>query len=161
VVGIDDAVDREAAWLTTVGDGLPALLASAGGLWDAVQVYWPRPMVAMQRTIYVTLRNLTEDRFANVRLMDSYEFRLVLWWPISSGTGNAQQDQRDRSAAIKDLITRVQGFPGDKTHGGRFLSVGERPPHVRVEFDPEESTIAQGYLKAVCTYSADDPEVTG
>ena len=37
-----DAVDREAAWLATSGDGLPALLVTAGGPFGVVQAYWPR-----------------------------------------------------------------------------------------------------------------------
>lgn len=48
-----DAVDRETAWLQTVGDSLPALLSTAGGPFDNVQGYYPRTPSMEQKTLYV------------------------------------------------------------------------------------------------------------
>lgn len=161
-----DACDREAAWLNTIGDGLPALPAAAGGPWKVIQAYWPGLRQATQKTsIYVTRTHLADDRVANLRVRDSYMFRLKLVWPVLAATAPlAETEQRNLDLAIDLLITRIRGPVGDKTHGARFLSVGEVPREmpVTVEFDDPEVTIpADKSLRAVCTYYADDYEING
>lgn len=158
-----DAVDREVAWLTTSGDGLPALLATAGGPWGLVQAYWPRtPGKRTGGQCYVLRRHIHRERFANQRTQDKYEFLLKLVWPLSSGTGNAEADQRAFDAAVNTLLTRIGGPVGDKTHGGRFLSVGENPHYTDVQFDdPEHTQPPLAIYTATVTYHADDFEFTG
>lgn len=158
---IADACDREAAWLTTSGDGLPALAAAAGGPFQIVQAYWDRSSRKRATGIYVLRRGIHEERFANVRVMDHYEFVLKIVWPLSNSTGSGETEQRNLDAAMDLLLARVRGFVGDKTHGGRFRSVAELPRLVQVEFaDPEESIPARAALEATVTYSADDDEYT-
>lgn len=161
-----DACDREAAWLNTFGDTLPALPAVAGGPWKVIQAYWPGLRVPTQKSgIYVQRGHLTDDRVANLRVRDSYEFRLKLVWPVLAATAPlAETEQRNFDAAVGLLIQRIRGPVGDKTHGGRFLSVGEVPREmpVTVQFDDPEQTIpAEKALRAVCTYYADDYEING
>ena len=168
-----DAVDRETAWLSTSGDGLPALLADAGGAWDLVQAYQPRTPAQRKNQIWVLRRTLRMtrdlDRFAMVRKMPKYGFRLRCWWTLSNGAGSAETDQRAFDAAINDLVTRINGFgpdgspaqPGvaDKTHGGRFLSVAENPGDVDVAFtDPDTTLMPSAAFAAEVTYWADDPD---
>lgn len=156
-----DACDREAAWLNTSGDGLPALAASAGGPFQVVQAYWDRTPRKRATGIYVLRRGIHEDRFANVRTQDHYEFLLRLVWPITTSTGSGESEQRALDAAVQLLLVRIRGFVEDKTHGGRFLSVAENPRLVQVEFDePEESIAAHSALEAKVTYAADDDEYT-
>ncbi|MFD0405618.1 hypothetical protein [Kitasatospora sp. NPDC127116] len=157
-----DAVDREVAWLTSYGDGLPALLTANGGQWQTVQAYMPRTPGRRGSNIYVLRRSIREERFANVRRMPTYEFLLRLVWPLSSGSGNSEADQRAFDAAVDDVLTRIGGFPGDKSHGGRFRSVAESPRWIDVRFaDPAITVPSEVEFHAEITYSADDIEITG
>jgi hypothetical protein len=157
-----DAVDRETAWLATTTDSLPALLASAGGPFDVVQAYWRRTPQGRAKQLFVLRKSLQEERFANVRRMPRYRFELRITWPQSSATGAAEDPQRALDAAIDLVLQRVGGLVGDKSHGGRFLSVAEHPPEVTVDFaDPERSMDARADLQATVSYWADDTEITG
>lgn len=158
-----DAVDREVAWLTTsTNDGLPNLLTANGGPWNSIQAYQPR--TPGRRNTYAILlrRQIHEKRFANQRRMASYEFVLKLVWPLASGVGKAEDDQRAFDAAIDKILTRIGGFTGDKSHGGRFLSVAENPSYVTVRFeDPVTTMPPEAEFRAEITYMADDFEITG
>lgn len=157
-----DAVDREVAWLTTSGDGLPALLVSAGGPFGNVQAYWARTPGKRGTNLFVLRRTIHEKRFANVRRMPTYEFTLKLVWPLANGLGSAETDQRTFDAAVDKVLTRIGGFTGDKSHGGRFLSVAEDPQYVNVRFvDPETTLAPDAEFRAEITYFADDAEITG
>lgn len=157
-----DAVDRETAWLTTANDGLPNLLTANGGPWASIQAYQPRTPGRRSTYVIVLRRQIHEKRFANVRRMPTYEFVLKLIWPLSSGQGRAEDDQRAFDDAIDKLLTRIGGFTGDKSHGGRFLSVAENPEYVNVRFtDPVETMPPEAEFRAEITYFADDTEITG
>lgn len=157
-----DAVARETAWLTTAGDGLPALVASAGGPFDVVQAYAPRVTFEEKRTIYVLRRHLSQTRFAGQRLMARHHLRLLCWWPVLDVTGSAENEQAAFDAAIDLLYQRITGPLGNKTHGGRFLSVAEDGQAIECEMaDPEQTIPESGALHAVVTYTADDPETAG
>lgn len=162
-----DVVDREAAYLATSGDGLPALLRTDGGPWDVVAAYWPRTPVTRQSGIYLTRATINATRFANQRRIESYDFRGKLRWPIGATTVGInlwEDEQRAFDAAIELLITRIYGFLGDHTHGGRFLSVAEAPEPGRivVHFDDPEHLVTLGtnVLSATITYAADDRDFT-
>jgi hypothetical protein len=157
----DTAVTREAAFLADYNptDGLPALLAGDGGPWDVVQAYATRTPREEARAIYVMRNKLDDHRTANVRVMAAYRFRLALYWPLLALDGSAEEEQQAFDTAVDLLLTRIRGLLGDKTHGGRFLSVGESPRVVEVEFHDPMHTVPLGYLAADCTYSADDFEI--
>lgn len=156
-----DAVAREAAWLNTIGDALPALPASAGGPWEIVQPYQPRTPPANKTAIYVLRGRLLDVRASNQRIRPRYEIRLRLVWPVVvTGTGLLETAQSDMDDAVDLLVQRVRGPLGDKTHGGRFLSAGENPRLVTVQWDPPELAMAaHKQLTADMTYSVDDLEV--
>jgi len=160
-VSTADAVDREAEWLRSAGDGLPALLAPAGP-WDVVQGYVPRSPAQLQCSIYVTRSRLRDPRVANQRKRPAHSFRLRLLWPIGSTSTDrvAEDEQRAFDNAIDLLVQRVRGTVGDHTHGGRFLSVAEAPETdpVTVDFDDPMASILAGALTARVTYPADDNE---
>jgi hypothetical protein len=158
VVSTADAVDR-----ATSGDGLPALLMAAGGPFGVVQSYWPRtPGKRTAGQLYVLRRRTRRKRFSNHRLMDTYTLVLRLVWPLTSGSGNAEADQRAFDAAIDLVLTRLSGFLGDHTHGGRFLSVAEDPGEVEVVFDDPAHTLPpDAEFRAEITYFADDRDFTG
>lgn len=159
-MGTEDAVDREVAWLTASGDGLPGLLADVGGPWDNIQAYWPRTPATRQKSVYVQRRTIHDERTANIRRVPTYAFVLKIVWPISTSTGSAEKEQRALDAAIDLLLQRIDGPLLDKTHGGRFLSVAENPRYVDVEFIDPEQTISQvAALRAEVSYSADDFEI--
>jgi hypothetical protein len=163
-VNTADACDREAAWLSTADDGLPTLPATAGGPFGLIQAYWPRtPGKRNAGQLYVLRRTIEEKRFANQRRMATHHLVLKLVWPLTSGSGNAEADQRGFDAAIDLVITRIGGFIGDKTHGGRFLSVAEGDHSgVTVHFDDPASTLPPGAeFRAEIMYSADDQDFTG
>lgn len=161
-----DAVAREAEWLQSSGDTLPALLLADGGPWKIVQAYWPGARFAAQQTgIYVTRRILDDQRSHDLMLMPQYEFTLKLVWPVrTSAPPIAETEQQNLDNAVDLLIQRIRGLPGDKSHGGRFLSVGEAPkglfPSVAFE-DPEVTMPVDKVLRASATYRADDFEVYG
>jgi hypothetical protein len=160
------AVAREAAWLATSGDALPALLKSAGGRWDIVQAYWPGNRFAAQKAgIYVTRRDIADQHFNSMRYMPRYLFALRLNWPVKTPVAPiAETEQQSFDTAIGDLLQRIRGLVGDKTHGGRFLSVAEVPREqpVSVDFsDPEVTILAAQGLRAVVAYYADDFEFNG
>lgn len=161
-MGTDNAVDREVAWLASSGDGLPALLTTAGGPWGNIQAYQPRTPGKRSTNVFVLRRQIHEKRFANVRRMASYEFVLKLVWPLTSGQGRAEDDQRAFDAAVDKLLTRIGGLAGDKSHGGRFRSVAEDPAYVTVRFtDPEQTMPPEAEFRAEISYFADDVEITG
>jgi hypothetical protein len=82
-------------------------------------------------------------------------------WPLTNGQGDAQASQRAMDVAVDAAVARIRGKPFDKTHGGEFLSVGEDPRQVHVQFLPPEQTMPEtGDLRALITYRADDPEYT-
>jgi hypothetical protein len=167
-----DACDREAAWLSLPGtaqDGLPSLLVANGGPWDVVQAYQPRTPAARKGQVFVVRTNLQVERFGHVRTMFAYDFELKCRWPLSSGSGNAESDQRSFDVAIHKLCMRIRGVgpnqPGgaDKTHNGAFLQVAEGSemthtvPGIRVHFvDPEQTITAGLDFQASVMYSADD-----
>lgn len=156
-----DAVARETDWLNQIGDGLPYLPASAGGPWQVIQAYWPRTPATQQTGIYVLRARLLDTRASNQRIRPRYEMRLRLVWPVVvTGSSLLETAQSDLDAATDLLIQRVRGPLGDKTHGGRFLSAGENPRLVQVEWDDPEMTMGQyKQLRAAVVYSIDDLEV--
>jgi hypothetical protein len=162
-VSTADAAEREAAWLATSGDTLPALLVSAGGPFDVVQAYRPRTPRQRATSLYVIRRALREERFANVRRMAHYEFELQINWPITNTQGSGEDEQAALDAAVDLVLQRVGGLSFDKTHGGRFRSVAEEPKFVDVVFsDPAEAFAKRpGVFEAALSYWADDFEITG
>src|SRR5690242_5340742 len=120
------AEEREAAWLATV-DTLPSLLTTNGGPFEVVQAFWPGAKFAAEKTaIYVQRRPTRVYRCGGQRIMGQYEFALKLVWPVRAAQqGMAEAGQQSFANAVEMLRARVSGFPGDKTHGGRFLSVAE------------------------------------
>jgi len=162
-VSTADAVDRETAWLNTIGDGLPTLPASAGGPFGVIQGYWARtPGKRIGGQLYVMRDAMTERRLSNQKRMTTHDFLLKLVWPLTSGSGSAEADQRAFDVAIDLVLTRIGGFLGDKTHGGRFLSVAEVPKWVQIHFEDPASTFPpEAEFRAQIHYSADDFEVSG
>lgn len=161
-----DAVAREIAFLTASGDGLPALLKSAGGPWDIVQAYWPRTPLARQSGVYLMRGSIMGYRWANQRRIETHEFRGKLRWPIGSTTtsvGIWEAEQAAFDSAIQMLTQRIYGYMFDHTHGNRFLSVAEAPEPGRVTVhyeDPEHSASQNpAMLAATISYSADDNEI--
>lgn len=160
------AVAREAAWLTATGDGLPPLRKADGGMWDNVQAYWPgNRQGAMRAGIYVTRRTISDQHPVSQRYRSQYLFRLKLTWPIKQATSPlAENEQANFDLATGYLLQRIRGPLGDKTHGGRFLSVAQVPEQqpVDVDFDDPQVTIpAVTALTATATYYADDFEFDG
>lgn len=162
-MSLSDAVAREAAWLNTSGDGLPALLKTAGGPWDVVQGYMARTPPRQQATIYVLRRRVPTRRFGQQRRMATHSFQLRCRWPIgatTTGTPLAETEQQNLDDALELLVQRIEAYPLDKTHGGRFLSVAEAPngAEILVEYGDPETDIPTGCLTATVTYTADDQD---
>ncbi len=166
---VSDPCDREAAWLNTLGDALPQLPAPAGP-WQVIQAYWPGPKLDVNKTgIYVCPARDIDRRSGGVRIMPRFAFRLEFVWPIknvigSAGQGLAETEQRNFRAAGLLVMQRVRGPVLNKTHGGRFLSVGETPSGQPPQIDwvPASQTIdALRSLRGFATYYADDFEVSG
>jgi hypothetical protein len=160
-----NAVDRETAWLQQ-SDAISSLLATNGGPWQVVQAYWPGNRLGTQKTgIYVTRRLLDDQHPLAQRYRPQYQFLLRLVWPVKNPNPPiAETEQRNFDAAIGQLLKRIRGPQGDKTHGGRFLSVAEVPEEqpVNVVWDDPEVTIqASKELRATVTYHADDIEFNG
>ncbi|TQF04761.1 hypothetical protein E6W39_24210 [Kitasatospora acidiphila] len=160
-----DAVTRETDWLSASGDGLPSLIASANGPFDNIQAHMARTPGTRLKQIFVLRPKITTARFSNARRIPSYNFHLSIWWPIGStttGTPLAEAEQAALDAAIDLLRQRVEGFPFDKTHGGRFMSVAEAPRNTEFTVDLGDPVqgIANGVLTATATYSADDQDYT-
>lgn len=151
-----DAVDRETAWLTTSGDGLPGLLKTVGGPFDNIQAYQPRTPKTQERSIFVLRRDLDDDRFAAIQKMITYQVVLRVNWPILANSGSAEAEQRALDAAIDLVIQRIRGPIQDKSHGNRFLSVAENPSKIKVAWTDPEHTIPDKVLEAEITYAADD-----
>ncbi|MEZ0066680.1 hypothetical protein ABIA32_002692 [Streptacidiphilus sp. MAP12-20] len=159
-----DAVAREATWLAGHGDGLPALLTANGGPWDIVQAYLPRTPAARKSQLYVLRRRLQTERMSQQRRLATYTFHLTFYWPIGAttvGTNLAESEQQALDNALDLVRQRVEGFVGDKTHGGKFLSVAESPSGTRFDVemsDPGQSMSGGAFLEGFATYVADDAE---
>lgn len=165
-----DACAREAAWLSAV-DTLPSLLTTSGGPFQVIQAYWPGAHLTARKTgIYVLRRRTIMPRFGGRRIMPGYQFDLRVAWPVKATTaGIAETEQANLDAAVELLLQRVDGLPGDKSHGGRFLSAGEglegtavQGLYPVVDFADPEVTIPQGgWLRCTVSYPANDPEIIG
>ena len=160
-MSLADAVVREAAWLATYGDGLPALLSVNGGPFDVVQPYAPRSPVTRQTQLYVLRRRTVTARFSQQRRLMTHTFQATVTWPIGQGTtavGLAETEQQNLDDALGLLIQRLEGFVDDKSHGGRFMSVGEAPNGTQfaVEYGDPVKAMAAGFLTATVAYTADD-----
>ena len=164
-----DPCAREAAWLRTTNDSRPVLPAPAGP-WQIIQAYWPGARLDVNQTgVYVCWGEDIDRRSAGIRIMPRYSFVLKMVWPVrnvtgSAGKGLAETEQLNMRAAANLLIQRVRGFVRDKSHGARFLSVGEtpsgQPPRV-VYMDAEVTIREMRSLRATVSYVADDFEVNG
>jgi hypothetical protein len=162
-MSLADAVQREAAWLNVYGDGLPALTKANGGPFDVVQAYAPRTPASRQTQLYVLRRRFPTSRFSQQRRLATHHFQVTITWPIGQGTTGvaiAEAEQQNLDNALALVIQRLEGFVGDKSHGGRFMSVGEAPngSQFMVEFGDPLVGIAGGFLTATVTYTADDSE---
>jgi hypothetical protein len=154
---------RETAWLTTV-DSLPALLTTDDGPWEVIQAFDPVARRASNKpSIYVKALHVTDQRVANLRIRPQYEITLELHWPVRTPVPPIAETETQNLKDAADLVLqRVRGFPGDKTHGGRFLSAGEVPSHPEIVFTDPALTIPEGkYVAAVISYRADDLEING
>jgi hypothetical protein len=166
-----DAEAREAAWLATTTDTLPALLATAGGPFEIVQAFWPGAKFAARRNaVYVQRTRAIMPRFGGRRIMPGYQFLLKIVWPLKATVaGIAETEAQNLANAVELLLQRIDGLPGDKTHNGRFLSAGEGLEgtslaglHPVVDFlDPEVTIPQNGWLRAQITYPANDVEILG
>lgn len=162
-MGLGDAVQREADWLNRYGDGLPALQSGNGGPFDVIQAYAPRTPATRQTQLYVLRRRFPTTRFSQQRRLATHHFQLTVTWPIGQGTtavGIAEAEQQNLDNALALVIERLEGFVGDKSHGGRFMSVGEAPngSQFMVELGDPLVGMANGFLTATVTYTADDSE---
>jgi hypothetical protein len=93
------------------------------------------------------------------RTMMTHHLLLRLYWPLTSGQGAAEADQLAFEQAIDQVLTRIEGPFGDKTHGGRFLSVAENPDYIDVDYtDPGQGIAGAGIFTAHLTYAADDAD---
>ncbi len=160
-----DAVKREAAWLTSSGDGLPALTTAAGGPWDVIQPYMPRTPATQQTQIYVMRRRLATARFSQQRRIATHSFHLACIWPLGATTTGVpllEAEQAALDAAVDLLVQRIEGTVGDKSHGGRFMSVAEAPhgTSIDVDFTDPVQALQEGRLLAAVTYMADDRDYT-
>lgn len=158
-----DALDREAAWLNTTGDTLPPLPLSGGGVWELLQPRWPRVPSTRKRALYVMRApsgSYKITRYAAIRSTVTTDILLRLLWPLSNRTGSAETEQLLLDQAIDQVLTRVMGFQGDKTHGGRFKAVGEEHTGIVVHYDdPEKAMTGDGVFRCEITYTAEDPEI--
>lgn len=161
--GISSVEVREAAYLNTTNDGLPILPSSAGGPWEVIQAFWTRTPNTQKPTIFVMSLDLDDQRTSSVRIIAHYQITLELHWPIRQvASPVAEQEQQAFRNALDLLIQRIRGPVNDKTHGSRFLSVGEAPRSagVHVSIEPPWVTIpADKELRGLVTYYADDDEV--
>lgn len=160
-MSIADAVTRETQWLASSAEpGLPALLQADGGPFGLIQAYDARTPQTRVSAIHVLRPRVTQIRFAQQRKINRHDFRLKLLWPIGSTStreGMWETEQAAFDAAVQLVVDRIAGFVGEKTHGGRFMSVAEAPDStvIQVTFgDPAQAR--GGVLEAQITYSADD-----
>ena len=160
-----DAVAREAEWLRTSGDGLPALLTEDGGPWDLVQAYAPRTPPERKASLYVMRRGFHTRRWSQQRRMAGYDFHLVCLWPIGQttvGVDMAENEQAAFDQALMLLVERIEGYVDDKSHGARFLAVAEgdasNSTRIEVEFQDPGESLSDAFLAATITYSADDTD---
>jgi len=159
----DSAEVREAAWLATTGDSLPSLLSADGGPWDVIQAWDPGSRLNYQKYgIYVWSRPLADMRVSSQRIMPRYTFQLACVWPVKNPVAPlAETAQEALKSATVLLLQRVRGFVGDKSHGGRFLSVAESGQPQALLTDPRTTITQKGALEQIVTYQGDDYEVTG
>jgi hypothetical protein len=162
--GSQSAEMREAAWLSQSGDSLPSLLTANGGPFELVEAFDPvaaRPK--MKNTLYVMALHVADQRVSNMRIRPQYEITLDISWPARKpGTPLAETAMQDMKNAVDLVLQRVRGLVGDKTHGGRFLSVAEVPAMASVAYsDPAATIPGGGYVGATVSYRCDDFEING
>jgi hypothetical protein len=160
--GISTVETKEAAWLAAV-DTLPALLTADGGPWDVIQAFWTRTPNTQQTQIYVLSLDFDDQRSGGQRIMPHHQITLAWHWPLrQTASPVAETEQQALKNAIDLLFQRIRGLPGDKTHGGAFLSAGEVPRMPGPHWSMEQPwvTIPNGKeLRGSVVYYCDDYEV--
>jgi hypothetical protein len=168
---VPTAVLKEADWLaTTAADSLPVLLgdgAGGGGPFDVVQGYWPRTAEYRKAGLYLTRPAFQNLRFGAHRKIRRHQFLLRVLWPIGStsvGSGLWEAEQTALDVAVDAVVDRIVAYDGDKTHGGRFLSVAEAPEAQPISVRYADPARATGggrvELTVEITYQADDNDYT-
>ena len=83
--------------------------------------------------IYVTCQAFADDHPMAQRYRPQYRFVLRLVWLVKNPVSPiAEGEQANLDAAVGLLLQRIRGHLGDKTRGGRFLSVAEVPMSSRL-----------------------------
>ncbi|MFD1145974.1 hypothetical protein [Saccharothrix hoggarensis] len=159
--GLADAINREADWLRTHGDELPALLKEHGGPFEVVQGRSMRSPNTRKQALYLTHATYSDSRWGNARKLGTYSFRLAVHWPVGSTVTSidiAEREQQALDEALELVVARIRGLMGDHTHGGRFLAVAEAPVDstINVQYEPPEKTLPEGVLRAEVLYQAQD-----
>lgn len=124
--GIADAVAREAAWFAAdlSAKGIPHLLKAGAndGPFGIVGSY-PRRLTQKTHQLYVWREAITQTRRGSgMHELRHFLVATVLWAQTASAE-RAFEDQARLDDALSRIFARVQGA-GDRSHGGRFTSVG-------------------------------------
>jgi hypothetical protein len=141
-----DALTRERAWLVEdlAGHGIPPLLTGVGdntGPFGIVAAYGRR-LAQQAHQLYVCRDPYTEraiDR-AGVWREGMHGIALMILWARQTAGTQLETDQQALDDAVERVLTRVRGLPADKSHGGRFLAVGDDVAGIGVEY-PDPRTI--------------------
>jgi hypothetical protein len=161
----DTAVTREVAWYTTDPPpaGIygawtpqpPALLAANGGAWVNIQAYYPK-VLQRQNQIVITRGKPSEERIAIGGEKEwLHRFDVMLLWPLDAE--DAETDQQSLDTAIADVLTRIRGPLGDKTHGLAFAAVAEDQYEIQIEYgDVLHQILNDGQLEVHIRYVASD-----
>lgn len=155
-----DAVTKEAAWLNVTNDSLPVLTAAG---WDRVDAYPVSYGRAMKR-LEVWRERYEETRESNGRRLVTHHLVVEVHWPNTRSADVSQNQWTAVDTAVNVVLTRIRGLAGDKTHGGRFLAVGEEAQGstaITVEWDDPYITEgpAQSNIRGRIRYTADE-EIT-
>lgn len=139
-----DAVAREVAWLNADLSALPVpipTLLKPTGPFDLIKAFGRSEKARVPgRILFVSRERAPEYRLALQQKFHVHHFRLKIGWPVRATT--QETDLSNLDTALELLLTRIRGPIGDKTHGGRFLSVAEGEdsgtPEIDVIWDEPE-----------------------
>ena len=131
--GFNDAVSREATWLTTdppagtTSVQFPPLQVANGGYYDLVQSYFPK-VIPRQKSLFLSCEGIKNDELIEFQAHRDvvYQMLLTSYWSIEST--DLETDQANHDAAINAVLLRIRGLIADKTHGNQFIAVAAGGP---------------------------------
>lgn len=125
VSGYVDVLAREETWYTAnlADRGVAGLLAASGGPFAVVAAN-PRRLSQGRNQLWLAHAETSQGRGTKQDTRWDHDIVALLLWSATQASVRAQDDEVALDAAANLVADRVRGPAGDRSHDGRWWSVG-------------------------------------